>query len=265
MDIFEFIVFISIFFVITHFFKYLYIDLFIDCFLSPIFRKKALFFPSQLATFLRSAYSTYVQSTISAFIIIIVFYIVFYIVYKIIVEILLKLYPIFFLFPIFEAVLDIPPFPQLIKYGVFRLLDNIINAIGMNTLLLKSFNIFFSVFIFSKENMRDMFNFLFPGLGDEVVKLMENVEYQDEYKKREEEKEKKKKNDELKKKEIPLTPTEIANKKIEEETEICITNNIIPITPDMSISEKNNIELKNSSIKIKCNADNIGKYIKANY
>lgn len=264
MDIFDLIVFITVFFVITHFFKYLYIDIFIQCILKPGFRRDALFFPTQLATFLRSAYSTYVQSTISPFIIIIIFYLVFYIIYKIIVEILLKLYPIFFLFPIFDAILLIPPFPQLIKYGVFRLIDNIINAIGMKTLFLKFFHIFFSVYIFSKENMRDMFNFLFPGLGEEVVKLMDNKEYQEEYTKKNEEKKKEEEINKKNKNDIIITPVDIANKKIEEETNICITNNIIPITPDMSISEKNNIELKNSTIKIKCNAENIGKYIKNN-
>ena len=49
------------------------------------------------------------------------------------------------------------------------------------------------------------------------------------------------------------------------ETENCINKNTIPITPDMNYIEKKSISLNNEGLKLKCQAESISSYIRANY
>jgi len=259
MDIIELIIFISVLLVSIHFFKYLYLDIFINFIQVPIMGIQAFFLPSPLAVGIRGGISAFTQATYQLFIIIMLFYIIFYLIYLLIVEVLLKLYPIFFLFPLFNAILESSPFPQLIKYGVFRLIDGIIDAFKVKDFIITILRINVSVYIFSKENIRTLFNYLFPGLGDKVIEMIKKKKKENEINK---EKDEEKRDITKKKEEIKK---DIITKKINEETENCISTNLIQITPDMNTTEKTKASFTNSIIKIRCNSENIGKYIRSNY
>jgi hypothetical protein len=261
MDIIEFIVFLSVVIVVLNIIKIFYFDIYVDIIKFNLFGVKAFFFPDFIVSIVRGSLSAFTNATIKIALIIIVFYIIFYIIYLIIVYILIPALIIFQ--PLFELILKIPPFPQLIKYGVFKLFDRLIEAFAIKTVLLFWLKTYVALFLFSYDNIAEIFNYIFPGLGDKIVeKMKQEAESQNEDEEETEyEKEKKRKAEEEKEK-LKNEEKEKLKNLIDEETYICIAMNRKKITPDMTDAKITKTEFENNQIRINCNSSSITKYLK---
>jgi len=255
----DYIVLISVIIVLIHAFKYLYLDLFIYGFQMPIFGSESLIFYDPVSSTFRTFFSILVSVTTPPLIYILVFYLLFYLLYLLFIWILDQGW-LFFIHPLVQPLLSISPFNELIKYGVFKLIEGILSAFGISTLIGAFYKVYISVYIFSNENIRYIFNFIAPGLGDKVI------EYMDKYKGKKadlikqminEERENKKEN----KDEDKLKAIEQINLSVK----ASIANKIKPITPDLDVIEKNNIYLKNNKEIINAYSKKIGDYIKLSY
>ena len=111
-----------------------------------------------------------------------------------------------------------------------------------------------AVYVFSKENIRRIFNTIYPELGDKII---EKIPFEEQVRK-EEEKDKKPPIEE------PSAKKQEIYKKIETETDICVANKLIKITPNMSSLETNNANFKNTMITANCHSQSIGKYVRSN-
>jgi hypothetical protein len=268
MDIIEFIVFLTVLIVVINIIKVFYFDIYVDLIKVNMFGTKAFFFPNKLVSFVRGSITVFSNVTIKFALIFIVFYIIFYLIYIIIVHILIPALIIFQ--PLFELILKIPPFPQLIKYGVFTLFDRLISAFAIKGFILYWLETYLALFLFSYDNIAVIFNYIFPGLGDKIVEAIkydkekknnpnEIIEIEDENKKEEDEQERREQEN-LEKAE--KEEKEGLKKRIEQETNICYAMNMVKITPNMSEYEKNMAEFTNSQMKIKCISESSTKYLK---
>jgi len=147
--------------------------------------------------------------------------------------------------PIREILLKIPPLPALEKFGVIRLMDRIMEALYLKGYLVKFVKINGAIFDFSRENIKRVLILLVPSLEDKI-------EAYDKQMAKKEEEEKK-----------PEVVNEI-HKKIEEDKNICIKQNIKMTTPGMNASDKISTEFSNLFETINCESKSIGNYIRSN-
>lgn len=215
--------------------------------LTPIFGNKGIFLPTEWGNFISGIASQIAAIILPFYIFIILFYIIMYIIYLIIIYIIPPTGFATLFIPIREMLLLIPPLPSLIKYGVFRLFDKIIESLGLSGFLLKIVSIIGALFDFSRANIKQVLLLIFPGM-DNVINELEKKEEKPKEKPKEEPKEKK---------------SEI-HKQIEQDKNICVAYNTKPITPDMTTSEKMKINYSNINETIKCESQSIGNYIKGN-
>jgi len=251
----EYIVLTTVVIVLIHFYKYLYLDIYINFIQIPMFGSEALIFTPSLSALYRSFFSTLTVITTLPLIFIIIFYLLFYGIY-LLIKWILNQGGLFFIHPIVSPILYAPPFKQLIKFGVFRLIEGIFKALGVDYLFNKLIHLYAAVYIFSYENIRYIFNLIAPNLGDEVIKYLEKYKGKDAafVKKDIEEKDKKKEEEENK-----------PRHKIDSAVNVQINNNIKPITPDMDSTTANNTYLSNNKMVINTYSKKIGDYIKLNY
>ena len=247
----EYIVLGTVVIVLIHLFKYLYLDFYIYAIQVPIIGSESILFPQPLSSAFRSFFSTIVTITTMPFIYILIFYLLFYAIYLLIIWILDQGW-LFFIHPIISPLLDAPPFKQLIKFGVFRLIEGIFATFGISPLLKAYYNLYLSIYVFSNENIRYIFNLIAPGLGDKVL------EYIKKYKGKSANhvKESLKKEQE----EIPAP-----KKQIDESVKILVANKIKPITPDLDATDRNMIFMSNNNEIINAYSKKIGDYIKLSY
>jgi hypothetical protein len=141
--------------------------------------------------------------------------------------------------PIREILLGIEPMPSLIKYGVFKLFDNIIKAFGLSDKVKSLIIILGSLFDFSRENIKQILIQLLPMYRDKINEFasIENFNIDNE---------------------------NGLNKDIIEYKKICIAQNVKKITPDMNAVEKIQTNLDNIFETIKCESKSISNYIKQN-
>lgn len=249
MDFVEITVLFTVIIVVVNLFFIFWYLIFEDCVKGPIVGRKPIYLPVGLAKFIRGCFSQFSGSTRPIFIISIVFYIIFYILYLIIIFIIPETGIATIFIPVRELLLKIPPFPDLIKYGIIKLMDDIVSIFGLKGHLLRFYSLNLALYVFSKENIRRIFNFIFPNLGDKIIEMM-NVDETDVNKD--------------KTKEPELDPKNKVYKKIEAETAICASNKLIEITPDMKESEIQSARFKNTSITTNCHSRSVGKYIRSN-
>jgi hypothetical protein len=247
MDIIEFVVLITVIIVVINLFIVFWYLIFEDCIKSNVVGKEPILLHPFVARCLRSGLSQFSSGTRPVLIMSIIFYIIFYILYLIIIFIIPETGIATLFIPIRELLLKIPPFPDLIKYGVIKLMDDIVVVFGLKGHLLRFFSINLAFYVFSKENIKRIFNYIFPNLGDKIVEKMEIEE----------------KNSDKRK--IPeLDNTNNIYKKIEVETDVCVAGSLIQITPDMSSSQVHSASFKNSMLTAKCHSKSVGKYIRSN-
>lgn len=170
-----------------------------------------------------------------------------YILYLIIINIIPETGPKSFFIPIREILLKIPPFPSLIKYGVFKLMDDLVYSLGLTNIVKIIINIIASVFNFSRDNIKRILIFILPDYEQNIN------EY--DYKMEKEENENRK--------EVVNEENEIYEK-IEEEKEICVSHNTINTTPDNSLSDMINDNLTDIYKTIDCEGKAMGNYIRSN-
>jgi hypothetical protein len=262
----EYIVLTTVVIIIIHFYKYLYLDFYINFIQIPVFGAEALLLPPSLSTLYTTFFSTITSLTNGLLIYIFIFYLLFYGIYLLITFILSK-GELFLFHPFVRPLLDVSPFPELIKFGIFKLLDGLFISFTMSPFFKAFFNVQITIYIFSYENIKYIFNLISPNLGDKIVEFMEKhkgkktEEIELELKAREEEKqrlEKEKKENEDKDEVRAITSI---NKGVEVE----IANNLKQTTPDLDATESNKIFIENNNLVVNTYSKKIGDYIKLNY
>ena len=199
----------------------------------------------------------------SIFILILLFYLIFYILYIIITTIIPPTGPATLFIPIRELLLKIPPFEDLIHFGVFRLFNSLFSIFGIDGWLNKLITANNALTTFSTENIRVILYYLLPNNKNDVDTFIDNNTNPQEEKKEEEKKEEEKKEEEEKKKEEEEKKKDI-RMKIEEETSICVANNLKQTLPNMTAKEKIQNIYDNIMVKVNCESRSIGKYIRSN-
>jgi len=253
MDIVDIIIQVSVFITVINLMNIFVFQIYCDFIKFPIAGRDVIF-PDGTESFLKGCFNGFSGATRPVFIISLIFYIIFYIFYIIIITVIPETgFPTLFI-PIRELLLKLPPFPSLIKYGVIKLIDDILEIFTIKGHLVRFVKLNIAVYVFSKENIRRIFNNIYPELGDKIVEIIPF----DRYKLLENEEKKEKE------KEEPINKNKDIYKKIEAETDICIANKLIKITPDMSSLEVNNANFKNILIRANCHSKSIGKYIRSN-
>ena len=182
------------------------------------------------------------------FIFILLFYFIFYFIYLFIITVIPPTGFATLFIPIRELLLKIPPLPQLQDYGVFRLIGKLFEIFKINSMFKKFINTNNALFEFSHDNIKRIAVFLFPSFEKNIDNFVNNL-HPDTFKNDSE--------NDTKKKEL--------YKKIENDTNICIANNTIPIVPDINVADRVAIIYKNNLATVKCHASSIGSYVKTNY
>lgn len=217
--------------------------------LTPLFGMEGIVVPTEWSNAIIGTSNQIAAILLPIYILLIVFYIIMYIIYLIIIYIIPPTGFATLFIPIREILLKIPPLPSLINYGVFKLFDRIINALGLSSFKLKIITIIGSLFDFSRENIKRILIILMPNYADEI----------NNYNKEEEEK----KNDNNDNSNNNNDESEIY-KQIEQDKNICISQNTELITPDNTPMEKIKKNFSNLYKTIDCEGKAIGNYIKSN-
>jgi len=215
-------------------------------FLTPIFGPEGILLPTEWSDFIIGTSNEIAAMLIPIYILILVFYLIMYILYLIIINIIPETGPKSFFIPIREILLSIPPFPDLIKYGVFKLMDNLVYSFGLSSLVKIIINIIASVFNFSRDNIKRILIYILPDYEEKIN------EY--DYKMQKEEA-----NNEIKEE----NKNELYEQ-IDEEKNICISNNTSITTPDISLSDMINDNITNIYERVNCEEKAIGNYIRSN-
>ncbi len=252
MNAIEFVILVSIVIVLIKitYVGFMVFDLFIKV---PIAGTNGLFVSQWVNRMGFSSLGIISTSTTPLFVLIMIFYIIFYIIYIIIITIVPDTGIATLFIPIKDILLGIPPLPDLKKYGVFDLFDRIIRAFGLEPFLKKLLGINNALFIFSRENIKRIILMIYPDFDTAVLDKAID--------------EKKQETGET----IPQKTNEKTEERneiydeIDENTEICISNNLKEITPDMSASERLKVQYANINERIKCKANSIGTYVRSNY
>jgi hypothetical protein len=180
------------------------------------------------------------------YIYILVFYIIFYFLYLFIITVIPPTGFATFFIPIRELLLKIPPFPDLIEYGVFKLIGRLFEIFKINGMFKKFVKTNEALLAFSNDNIKIVLSYLFPSFKNNIDNFVNNVNID-------------------KFNNFTENKREGIYKKIENDTNICVANNIIPIVPNMSASERVTSIYKNQLTTVKCHANSIGSYVKTNY
>ena len=205
----------------------------------------------------------------SIYIKILLFYLIFYILYLIIITIIPPTGPATIFIPIRELLLKIPPFEDLINFGVFRLLDKLFSVFGIDGWINKIITANNALITFSSENIRVILYYLLPNYKNDIDEYIDKVQKEEkegtqegtrEEKEREKEETKEETKEEKEEKEIKKD----TKMKIEEEVEVCVANRLKLITPDMTATERVKNIYDNSMAKVYCQSRSIGKYIRSN-
>ena len=184
---------------------------------------------------------------------ILIFFTIMYIIYLIIITLIPETGPMTIFIPIRELLLKIYPLPVLMDRGVFRLYDNILEIFSLKQSILRMIIKFFSALMqFSKDNIKEALIFMFPNFEDKINIYIDNI------------KDDNKDNSNTDKPKLVNLEEGDIYKKIEEDKQACITQNTIPITPNMSASEKMEINMKNNFEKVNCESKSISNYIRSN-
>ena len=263
MDVIEIVVLTTVIIVVVNCIFILWFMIYEDIFKSIIIGKEPILLPEAVVIFIRNCFSQFSSITRPIFIVSIIFYIIFYIFYLIIIFIIPETGIATLFIPIRELLLKIPPFPDLFKYGVIKLMNDIVFIFGLKGFLFRTLNVYFAFYVFSKDNVRRIFNYLQPELGDKIVEHLpfeEPVTDPNSNSNSNNERDKY----ELQKQDEPSERKKTIYKKIEADTDICISNNMIKKTPLMTSFERNNADFKNSMIATKCHSASVGKYIRSN-
>lgn len=241
------IVLFSVFDVIINFLHifFSFIDFFIKV---PLCGSEPLYVPDFIQKIIVNIRSSFCSATRPLLLIIIIFYIIFYIIYLIIITIIPETGFATFFIPLRELLLQIPPLPQLERYGVFRLLDGIINAFGLPTSFERWTGINIALFKFSRDNIKTILKIIFKDT--EFTFLEDNNENKEDNKIKEESK-------------IDENTKRVYNN-IDEDVNICYRNNKKPVTFDMNEYDRLVNNYQNTQEYIKCKANSIGKYIRTN-
>lgn len=187
---------------------------------------------------------------------ILIFFTIMYIIYLIIITLIPETGPMTIFIPIRELLLKIYPLPVLMDRGIFRLYDNILEIFSLKQSILRMIIKFFSALMqFSKDNIKEALIFMFPNFEDKINIYIDNIEDDNSNNKDNSNKDKPKL--------VNLEEGDVY-KKIEEDKQACITQNTIPITPNMSASEKMEINMKNNFEKVNCESKSISNYIRSN-
>lgn len=253
----EYIVLTTVIIIIIHFYKYLYLDFFINFIQIPAIGAEALIFPPSLSTLYTTFFSTLTSLTNGLLIYIFIFYLIFYGLYLLIMFILNR-GELFLFHPFVRPLLDVSPFPELIKFGIFRLLDGLFISFSMSPFIKAFFNVQITVYIFSYENIKYIFNLISPNLGNKIVEFMEKHKGKKTEEIELELKTKEKKENEDKDEVKAITTI---NKGVEVE----IANNLKQTTPDLDATESNKIFIENNNLIVNSYSKKIGDYIKLNY
>ncbi len=216
-------------------------------FLTPVFGPEGIFVPTEWSGFIIGTLNQIAATLIPIYILVLLFYVIMYILYLIIITIIPETGPKSFFIPIREILLKIPPFPSLIKYGVFKLMDDLVYSLGLTNIVKMIMNIIASVFNFSRDNIKRILIFILPDYESNINEF--------DYKMQKEENENKK--------EVVKEENEI-QKQIEEEKDICVSHNTQNTTPDANLSDMVNDNLTDIYKTIDCEGKAIGNYIRSN-
>jgi hypothetical protein len=245
MDVIEFLIFITV--GITVFEVSVVLHSFINFFfLTPIFGTEGILLPTEWADFVIATLNQIAATLIPIYILILVFYLIMYIIYIIIITIIPETGPKTFFIPIREILLKIPPLPSLIKYGVFKLMDDIFYSLGLSSFIKMIANIVASIFNFSRDYIKRILIYILPDYEENINEF--------DYKMQKEEQERK----------VVIEKENELHKQIEEEKDICISNNVGILTPDTSLSEMINENITDIYKTIDCEGKAIGNYIRSN-
>jgi hypothetical protein len=215
-------------------------------FLTPIFGPEGIFVPTEWSGFIIGTLNQIAATIIPFYILILLFYVIMYILYLIIINIIPETGPKSFFIPIREILLKIPPFPALIKYGVFKLMDDLVYSLGFTNIVKMMMNIIASVFNFSRDNIKRILIFLLPDYEQNIN------EY--DYKMQKEEAEK----------EVKEEVKNELHEQIDEEKNICQSNNTNITTPDISLTEMVNDNMTDIYNTVDCEQKAMGNYIRSN-
>jgi len=246
MDFIELLILISIaitLFQILNVF-YSFLNFFI---LTPLFGMEGILLPTEWSNFIIGVSNQIAAILLPIYILILIFYFIMYIIYLIIINVIPPTGLATLFIPIREILLKIPPLPSLINYGVFRLIDNLITALGLGNLKKSLIKIISSILDFSKDNIKRILIFLLPNYANEI----NNYDFNIQQNQNENQNENENKNNEI-------------YKQIEQDKNICIAYNTKIITPNMNTNEKIKTNFSNIYNTINCEANAIGNYIRSN-
>jgi len=239
MNVIETLILISVGIAIIEIVWFLYL-LVLFFILYPFFGKNTFFFPRVVSTKFHAFFSQTAAILMAILVFLIIFYIIMYIIYLIILYVIPATGWETLWIPIREILLGIEPLPSLIKFGVFKLFDNIIRALGLSNFVKTNIMIIGSLFDFSRENIKRILIYFLPTYANEINEfaLLENFE--------------------------EIKQEDGLNKDIDEYKRICIAQNTKQITPDMNASEKISTNFTNIFETIKCESKSISNYINQN-
>lgn len=251
MDFIDWLIFIAVLIVVCHAVNII-LSTYFGIYEPSTTNQDGSMLPRNLKNFLIGAKDMLAGMSIPILILILMLFTLMYIIYLIIINVIPPTgFPTLFI-PIRELCLQIYPLPPLINRGVFRLYDRILEILSFKETILKLIVKFMgALFDFSRDNIKEVLIFLFPSLEKEInnqAKKQEENFYNNE-------------NKEPKLKD--LNNNEIY-KKIEIDKEMCIAQNTIMITPDMSASERIQTNIKNNFEKVNCESKSISNYIRSN-
>jgi len=206
----------------------------------------------------KNAVEKFLQYLLCPAIGILVIFIILYILYLIIIYCI----PEYILFiPIRKILLDIYPFPDLIKYSIFSLFDGIVNTFISSGTLLDRLGISgTAIGSFIENNSKIFIEEKFPKLKNK--KLFKNKKNKKDHFDNE---------DELTDEEKEVIDNNnnsdyVKNAKaiIMAEKESCINKNIKLITPDMSEIDKSQVYLDNFNVNVKCTSKSLESFFRIN-
>jgi len=265
----EFTIYMSVLGFLIIIAKFFWYDFSVLFWFYPMFGSESLFLSSVINIIIYCFLSFLILTFWMFFLFIFFWYLYFFFHYWLITRVLLKEQALFLYHPFFHLILKIPPFPQLEKFGVFRYFQGMFDAFYLETYFKRIAKIFVVNFIFTSDNVKFIFNFVSPGLGDKIADYMAKASIaigiiEDN-------------TTEQEKAELGLDienpnenqqiistndPAANARKKIDEAIQICINNNTKQILPGMSDREKTDLVRINAQVMIDCSANKIGEYLK---
>ncbi len=251
MDFIDSLIFIAILIIVCHVINFI-LSFYFGLYEPITSNQDGTFMPRNLKNILIGIKDMLAGMSIPILILILMLFTLMYIIYLIIIYVIPPTGFATLFIPIRELLLQIYPLPPLINRGVFRLYDRVLEILSFKETLLKSITkLMNALFDFSRDNIKEVLIFLFPSLEKEINKQAKKQEEQFYNNENKEPKLKDLNNNEI-------------YKQIEIDKEMCIAQNTIMITPDMSASERMQTNIKNNFEKVNCEAKSISNYIRSN-